>query len=132
MTSQHGITPIPTDFPHVYAFEITDKLDAEGMRQMGDILNAAFDRHPGKINILLRFKDFEASDAAVGTNLSAMKAQFGSLTNVNRYATVGAPPAAETMIEVMNHVIPVDAKTFSSEEERDAWAFVNVGQDQAT
>ena len=131
MTTIHGVVPIPTDHDHVYAFDVTGDLDAAGMGEMGDILNAAFDAHDGKINVLLRFKNFEASDAGVGTTLSAMKAQLRSLTHVGRYAVVGAPQAAETMINFFNHLIPVHARTFEATEEQAAWDFVNVPQNLA-
>ena len=131
MTTIHGVVPIPTDHDHVHAFDITGDLDATGMAEMAEILNTAFDRHDGKINVLLRFRDFEASDAGVGTGLSAIKAQFRSLTHVGRYAVVGAPQAAETMIHFFNHIIPVDARTFAADEEHAAWDFVNTPENMA-
>lgn len=131
MTTIHGVVPIPTDHAHVYAFDITGNLDATGMGQMGEMLNHAFDQHPGKVNVLLRFKHFETSDAGVGTTLSAMKAQLRSLTHVQRYAVVGAPQAADNMISFFNHIIPVDARTFPADQEQAAWSFVNVSENMA-
>ncbi|MBU2360559.1 MAG: STAS/SEC14 domain-containing protein [Alphaproteobacteria bacterium] len=131
MTTIHGVVPLPTDYDHVYAFDITGNLDATGMGEMGQILNAAFDSQPGKINVLLRFKDFDDSDAGVGINLSAIKAQMRSLTHVGRYAVVGAPAGASGMISFFNHIIPVDARTFDEGEEQAAWDFVNVAQNVA-
>ena len=125
MTTIHGVVPIPTDHDHVYAFDITGDLDATGMAEMAGILNAAFDRHVGKINVLLRFKDFETSDAGAGTTLSAVKAQLRSLINVGHYAVVSAPQAAENMIKFFNYIIPVDARTFDADGEQAAWDFVN-------
>ena len=131
MTTIHGVVPIPTAHEHVHAFDITGDLDATGMGEMAEILNTAFDTHDGKINILLRFKDFETSDATAGTTLSAIKAQIRSLTHVGRYAVVGAPQAAETMIRFFSHIIPVDARTFAADEEQAAWEFVNAPENMA-
>ncbi|MFZ3583594.1 STAS/SEC14 domain-containing protein [Loktanella sp. DJP18] len=131
MTTIHGVVPIPTDHDHVYAFDVTGDLDATGMGEMGEMLNHAFDQHPGKVNVLLHFRHFETSDAGVGTTLSAMKAQLRSLTHVGRYAVVGAPQAAANMIAFFNHIIPVDARTFAADDEQAAWDFVNVAENSA-
>ena len=131
MTTIHGVVPIPTDHDHVRAFDVTGDLDATGMGEMAEILNTAFDTHDGKINVLLRFKDFETSDAGVGTTFSAIKAQLRSLTHVDRYAVVGAPQAAENMINFFNHIIPVEARTFEADQEQAAWDFVNTPENMA-
>ncbi len=131
MTTIHGVVPLPTDHDHVYAFDVTGDLDAQGMEEMACVLNAAFDRHENKINVLLRFRHFEASDAGVGINLAAMKAQIRSLIHMGRYAVVGAPETAENMIEFFNHVIPVNARTYSSNDEQAAWDFVNTPENMA-
>ena len=131
MTTIHGVVPIPTDHDHVHAFDVTGDLDAIGMAEMANILNTAFDSHDGKINVLLRFRNFETSDAGVGTTLSAVKAQLRGLTHVGRYAVVGAPPAAETMIQFFNYIIPVDARSFPADQEQAAWDFVNAPENTA-
>ncbi|MBS1301631.1 STAS/SEC14 domain-containing protein [Loktanella sp. SALINAS62] len=125
MTAIHGLVPLPTDHPFVYAFEVTTALDDAGMAQMADMMNTAFSEHDDKVNILIRFTDFKASDVP-NTGLSGIGAQVRSLTNVHRYATVGAPDTAEKMISFFSKLIPVDAKTFAAADEEAAWDFVNV------
>ena len=124
MTSRHGVLPIACDFEHVYAFDITGDLDADGMRELADTLSNAFDIHDGKINILFRFNDFEATDAG-NTGLVGFGTQLRSLTNVARYATVGAPEGAGRMIAFFDKLIPVEAKSFDKNDEQAAWNFVN-------
>ncbi|RYH02998.1 STAS/SEC14 domain-containing protein [Salipiger sp. IMCC34102] len=125
MTTRHGVIPIACDFDHVVAFDITRDLDAQGMTELAELLSHAFDQHAEKVNVLLRFNDFEPDDAAGGT-LSGLGTGLRSLTSVTRYATIGAPRGAERMVTFFNHIIPVEARTFSQAEEAEAWAFVNA------
>lgn len=126
MTTIHGVTPLPTEHTHVYAFEINAHLDATGMGELVDTLNHAFDRHDGKINLLLRFNDVDAHTAFKSLNLGVVKLKLRSLRHIARYAVVGAPVAADTMVNILRHIVPVDTRTFAPGDEQAAWAFVNV------
>ncbi|SFP56668.1 STAS/SEC14 domain-containing protein [Tranquillimonas alkanivorans] len=120
-----GVTRIATDRPDVYAFRVTGQLNREGMEKMAAEMNAAFDTHQG-VNVLFLLEDFDLGDAAIGYGSQSMKADLRSITNVDRYAVVGGPKVAQTMIESFGRVIPVDAKTFPQEDEDAAWAFVGA------
>lgn len=119
------INQIPVDNPLVYAFRISGEIDAEDMKAMGATMNDAFDAHPS-VSVLLIFNQFEGLDAGAGFDKETFTSQVRSLAKVNKYAVVGAPSAAATMINVMDKIIPTDARTFLPSEEADAWAFVGA------
>lgn len=124
MTAIHGLLPLPTDYPHVYAFEISPRLDAEGLRQMGQCLNGAFDRHPGKINLLLRFRDFDPATARDRSAFDGIEAEVRSLNQIGRLATLNAPDAP-VLTQVLDKIIPVPARRFAAGDSRAAWQHVN-------
>ena len=124
MTTRHGVLPISCEFDHVYAFEITPEFDSDGMQEIAQTLETAFDSTDDKINVLLKFRDFSLSDAGF-TGFTAMGTKFRSVTRIGRYATVGAPDAAAKMIGFIDPLLPVEARAFDAKDETAAWHFVN-------
>lgn len=120
-----SIRTVPTADPATYAFEIDGKVTSDEMEAMADRMNAAFDAHD-KVNMVLIFRRFDGSELGAGYDWSSIKSRVRSLTNVDKYVAVGAPAAAEKMIEAMDLVIPVEARTFDLAEIDAAWAFVGT------
>lgn len=125
MLQSETINQIPVDNPLVYAFRITGEINAEDLKAMGSTMNGAFDIHPS-VSMLLIFDSFQGLDAGAGLDMETFKSQFRSLSKVDKYAVVGAPSVAETMIKLMDKVIPTDARTFDQAEEQAAWDFVGA------
>lgn len=125
MLQSETINQIPVDNPLVYAFRISGEINAEDMRAMGAIMNDAFDAH-SSVSMLLIFDQFEGLEAGAGFDKETFTSQFRSLAKVDKYAVVGAPSVAATMINVMDEFIPTDARTFLRSEEAVAWAFVGA------
>ena len=76
--------------------------------------------------MLLIFAPYEGAQAGAGFDLEVMTSQFRSIVKVDKYAVVGAPSFAATLINVMDKIMPVDARTFSRDEETEAWDFVGA------
>jgi D-mannonate dehydratase len=119
------VTQIQTDNPSVFAFMIRGEVTSEDMEGMARIMNTAFDAHKS-VSMLLIFDHFEGREVTAGWDTESMKAQFRSLSKVEKYAVVGAPSAASAMIAFMDKIIPVDARTFAAMEETEAWGFVGA------
>ncbi len=119
------IRRIPTTDPATFAFEIDGEVTSEEMEAMADLMNAAFDTHD-KVNMMLIFRDYEGSELGAGFQWSSIRSRFRALTHVDKYVVVGAPDAAETMIDTMGKLIPVEAKTFDLAEVDAAWTFVGA------
>lgn len=111
--------------PATFAFEIDGEVTAAEMEGMADVMNAAFDTHD-TVNMLLIFRRYEGSEAAAGFDWSSIRSRFRALAKVDKYVTVGAPDAAETMIETMATVMPIEARTFDLDEIDAAWAYVGA------
>jgi hypothetical protein len=125
MFRSEAITQIAVDNPLVFAFSIHGEVTSDDMEAMAKTMNAAFDMEQD-VSMLLIFAQYEDREMGAGLNMETIKAQFRSLANVKKYAVVGAPSAAETMIAVLDKVIPVDARTFDAAQEPDAWQFVGA------
>ena len=129
MLQSETINQIPVDNPLAHAFRISGEINAEDMKAMGAIMIDAFDVHPS-VSTLLIFDQFEGLNAGAGFDKETFISQFRSIAKMDRYAAVGAPSVAATMINVMDKVIPTDARTFLRSEESAAWAFVGASSVQ--
>lgn len=119
------ITQLQVDNPAVFAFTIRGQVSEEDMKAMAATMNAAFDTHDS-VSMLLIFAVYDGSETGAGLNAETLKSQFRSLSHVDKYAVVGAPPAAAGMINAMDKLIPVDARTFDAADEQEAWRFVGA------
>ena len=78
--------------------------------------------------MLIIMSNFEGSDLAATFNGYAFSVQARSLAHIKRYVVVGAPAAANVMINFSGLITPVETKTFKLEDEAAAWAFLAVDQ----
>ncbi len=118
------IQQIETTSPSLYAFRIDGYIDDNASEALAEFMNAAFDRHEEKVDMLLDLTNFTGSDWDSMFDGDVIKSRFRSLSEVNRYAVIGAPTRAQKMIEFFDRFISVEAKAFSAAEAGDAWAFV--------
>ena len=121
----NSIVPIPTNREQLFAFEIRGEVEKEDLHQMAETMNKAFDKYD-KIDMLLLFRPYDGSETGASLDLEAQKANFRALTGVDKYVVVGAPDKANSLINFMDNIIPVDAHTFASEEVNKAWNCVNA------
>ena len=121
-----SVTRIATDRPDLYAFEIRGEVSAEAMESMARTMNAAFDAHDDKVDMLLVFRGFDGSEPGATFDLEVVASRVRALTNVARYVVVGAPESAATMIETMAKLMPVEAHTFPLERIAEAWTLLGA------
>lgn len=119
MFSCPSIIQIKTSRPDLFAFRITAEVSREDMTDMAEYMNEIFDKHEDKVDMLMIFDRYEGAEAGASLSWESVKSRFRSVSNVARYIVVGAPDAAEGMIEIMDHLIPVKAETF--DDEAAAW-----------
>lgn len=121
----NALSRVPTTVPSVLAFEFSGRIESQDIDAMAEQVNDAFDRHD-TVSLVLIFRDWQGIDASAALDPDLFAAQARSLTNVNRYAVVGAPEAARGMIDALDPLIPVDAQTYGLDEESEAWGFVGA------
>jgi hypothetical protein len=102
--------------PDLLSFEVLGHVPAEDMAWMARQVDDAF-AVMQRVDMLIVMRGFEGADAGALVDPAVVKVQLRSLGKVRRYAVVGAPAWARTMIEAFDHVIPVDARTFDPAEE---------------
>ncbi|MGY9047787.1 MAG: STAS/SEC14 domain-containing protein [Rhodobacterales bacterium] len=125
-TFAHGpIKQIPTDNPKVYAFRISGRIDDDASEAMAKYMNTVFDE-TDKVNMLLDLSDFTGSDWDSMLDGDVIQSRFRALSHVAKYAVIGAPDSAASMIGFMDKIIPVEAKAFDKTEETGAWNFVDA------
>ena len=121
-----AVTRIPTDRDDLYAFEIDGEVSAEAMEAMSGTMNAAFDAHEGKVDMLLVFRRFDGSETGATLDVDVIVSRLRALANVRRYVVVGAPAAANAAIGAMAKLMSVEAHTYPLGEEERAWALLGV------
>ena len=119
----NSIEQIPANDSHVFAFRISGRISDDDAEAMAKFMNNAFD-HADSVNMLMIFDDFQGSDWDAMLDGDVATSRFRALSKVDKYAVVGAPESAAAMINAMDWIIPVDAKTFKLSELDLAWSFV--------
>ena len=115
-----SVQEIETDQPGLYGFRITGEVDREDMREMSEHMLAAFDRHD-KVDMLLVFETDKTATTDSSLSSESLKAQFQSLSKVRNYVVANAPGQAGGIVETMGKLMPVDARSFDTEEDARAW-----------
>ncbi|MBY6202192.1 STAS/SEC14 domain-containing protein [Maritalea mobilis] len=108
---------------NVHAFRITGAVTRDDMAAMGERMNTLFDALPKdrKIDMLLVFDTDRSAEAGANWSTDAMTAQAKAVTNVRNYVVANAPGDAGGIVETVGRVLPVEAKSFDSEEAALAW-----------
>ncbi|KIN75373.1 DUF3478 domain containing protein [Sulfitobacter noctilucae] len=114
MLNLQSLIQIQTTRQDLYAFRITGEVSREDMTAMAEFMNDVFDKHE-KVDMLMIFDRYEGAETGASFSWEALKSRVRSITNVDRYVVVGAPDAAQSLIEVMDSLMPVDAETFDTE-----------------
>jgi len=122
----HTIKRISTDKPSLYAFEINGKVVVEDMESMAKTMNAAFDTHEGKVDMMLVFFDYDGSELGASLDTDVITARFRALKNVDKYVVVGAPDTAESLLKLLGKLLPVEADTFALPELDQACKLVGI------
>lgn len=107
----------------VHAFRITGAVTRDDMAAMGERMNTIFDVIPDdkKVDMLLVFDTDRSAEAGAKWSTDLMKAQAKAVTNVRNYVVANAPGDAGSIVEMVGKVLPVEAKSFDSEEAAMAW-----------
>ena len=118
------ITQMQTTSPTLYAFAVSGRIDDDASEALARYMNAAFDQHDGKVDMLLDLTAFTGSDWDSFLDKDVIVSRFRALSNVGKYAVIGAPERASKMINLLDNVIPVDARAFASDQIDAAWSWV--------
>ncbi|WP_299410689.1 STAS/SEC14 domain-containing protein [uncultured Roseobacter sp.] len=120
-----SVREIPTHSDTVYAFDVTGHVSDDDAEALAKYMNDAFDRHD-KVNMLIRLSGYTGSDKDALFDGDVLESRWRALFKVDKYAVVGAPDGASRMISIMDKILPVDAKTFETSEEDEAWRFIGT------
>jgi len=130
MLSTDTIQEFDPGIANVHAFRITGAVTRDDMAAMGERMNTLFDALPKdrKIDMLLVFDTDRSTEAGANWSTDAMTAQAKAVTNVRNYVVANAPGDAGGIVETVGRVLPVEAKSFDSEEAALAWLKTDQAQ----
>lgn len=118
-------TIIQRDAPRsdLLAFEIKDKITKPDMEWMSSIADTAMKTHD-KFDMLIIMSNYEGTDSDAKHDDYANDVKSRSVEHIRKYVVVGAPLFARAMIALNGLIKPVETKTFSLSEEKEAWAYL--------
>ncbi len=125
MRTEGSIRRIQTDNPRLHAFEVNGKIRKGDIEWMAQRLEPAL-KQPGKIDIIIVMTDYDGIELGAAFDAKALREQARAITEVRKYAVVGAPGWAEAMINLMSPLSPVEARTFDLARAADAWKWVQA------
>lgn len=120
-----SITQIPTTSDQVLAFEIQGEIQSDALERMAETMNEAFDRYDS-VSLLVLFRPYDGTETGATMDWDVLKANFRSLSNLEKYAIVGGSEAPKDSVDFFDNLIPIDAKTFDLRETDAAWNFVGA------
>lgn len=107
-------------------FEVDGKLTEEGATAVFSAFDRAVEKH-GKVNLMIRVKEYEGFDLGLLGDESFMSSKFGAIGKIGRYAIVGAPGWIRGMVQMVGPLIPIDYRTFDASEDAEARAWAAAG-----
>jgi hypothetical protein len=121
------IVPVPSDRSDLLIFEIRNRISEADMTWMAGEVDQAIERH-NRIDLMLIMTNFEGADIGAVFNGDAASVSLRSLRHLRKYAVIGAPVWARTMIESLKWLTPVEERTFALHEAEAAWTWINEGR----
>lgn len=122
-TGSSGVTVVEDGSEGLMIFEIDGKMTKDDYDRVFTAFDKAVEKN-GKINLMVRVKDYEGFDLGILGDRDAMMSKFGAVGKVGRYAVVGAPGWMRSMVQTMGPLIPIEMRTFDASEDSAAreWA----------
>ncbi len=120
------IERIEGERPTLLAFRIEGRIEQEDVEAMAREVLAAFEER-GEVDILITLHDWDGISAGAIFNRERIEAQARAVRHVRKYAVVGPPDWAATLINGFDRILPVDARTFDSGDEAAARAWLDEG-----
>ncbi len=125
-TSNNGghIKKVPTDRDNLVAYSIDGHMTADDITSVYTELLAIYKQHE-KIDLLVRFENFDGFDWSAVFTDTTYAAKTQSLDHIRRYAIVGAPSWMSTIATAFNPLFALELKSFEPSEEDKAWAWLD-------
>lgn len=122
-TDSPGLRVIEDGSDALLVFELDGKMTEDSVHEVFAAFDRAVEQH-GKINLMLRIKDYEGFDLGLLGDRDTMMSKFGAVGKVGRYAIVGAPGWMRAIVKTMGPLMPIDMRSFDASEEAEArtWA----------
>lgn len=117
---------VKTSKDDVLAFEIDGVLTSEAV---GSVLNdfEAWLAGHDKVRLLANIKNFGGVEPSVFMQSGLVSMKLDALKKLERYAVVGAPGWMMKIADAVGTMLPgVEIRTFDSDQEADAWAWIGA------
>lgn len=124
-SSGSGVSLLSDGKDGVIAYEIDGRITADDV----DMMLAPLEAHmkgSEKINLLVRFKNFDGFDPAILTDGSIIGTKLRAITHLGRYAVVGAPKWMAAMAGTVSGIMPFEMRMFHASEDDAAWTWVRA------
>jgi hypothetical protein len=120
-----GVTLLSDGKDGVIAYEIDGRITSDDVDKVLAPLEAHM-KGDEKINLLVRFKDFDGFDPAILMNGSLIGTKMNAISHLGRYAVVGAPKWVTTMVGSVSAMMPFEMRMFDATEDAAAWIWVRA------
>jgi len=121
-----GVRVVEDGSDGLLLFEIDGKMTEEGVDQVFAAFDRAVESH-GKINLMVRVKDYEGFDLGLLGDRNFLKSKFGAIDKVGRYAIVAAPGWMRAMVQSIGPLVPIEMRAFDASEDSAAREWASAG-----
>lgn len=120
-----GVTLLSDGTDGLIAYEVNGRITAEDVEKVLAPMKAHM-TGDDKVDLLVRFKDWEGFDPAIIANRSLLGTKMAAIAHLRRYAVVGAPGWMKAMVGGVSALMPFEMKMFDLDEDDAAWTWVRA------
>ncbi|SMX38603.1 STAS/SEC14 domain-containing protein [Maliponia aquimaris] len=120
-----GVRIVEDGSDGLMVFEIVGKMQKDDADRVFAAFDSAVARH-GKINLMVRVKNYEGFDLGLLGDRETMTSKFGAIGKVGRYAVVGAPGWMRAVVQGMAPLLPIEMRAFEASEDDQALAWARA------
>lgn len=120
-----GITLLSDGKDGLIAYEVDGRITSENLEMVLEPMEALM-TGDDKVDLLVRFKDWEGFDPAILMNGALMGTKMGAIKHLRRYAIIGVPGWMKVMVDGMSALMPFEIRLFDLADDDAAWTWVGA------
>ena len=120
---------LPCSHAHVVGFEIHGELREREVAEVATSVSDALAAR-AEVHLLLICRPGDEAEPERQADAAYLRKRWTQLSQVSRYAVVGAPEYARSMNTVLDAVIPVPPGRFTIDALQQAWTYVGAMPDR--
>lgn len=116
---------LETDNKDVIALEVVGRITKTDLPMAEQLLDDLIERED-QVNLLVKASDYDGFDWDMMLQHAMLEKKFKAMAKIRNYALIDAPDWMGNLVRFTNPVTPMECRTFTADQEADAWRWVEA------